>query len=118
MQLAARVFTHLNKHFRGSFCGRIGIRWVENSSLSACGSGTVTAFAVYFIRADVNEASYIAVQSSRLKQRVRAVDVVLGEGEAVAKAVIHMSLRLCIFQRRVYGEGVGALSGTPVLRSS
>ena len=52
----------------------------------------VAALAVHLVCGDINEAPDAPVHAAGLQQHMRAVRVVHGEGQAVAKAVVHMSL--------------------------
>lgn len=53
----------------------------------------VAAFAVDLVCGHVDEAPHAPVHAARLQQHMRAIGVVDGECEAVAKAVVHVSLQ-------------------------
>ena len=52
----------------------------------------VAALAVHLVGGDVDEALDAPVHAAGFQQHMRAIRVVYSEGQAVAKAVVHMSL--------------------------
>ena len=52
----------------------------------------VAALSVHFIRGDIDEALDAPIHAAGFEQHMRAICVVHSEGQAVAKAVVHMSL--------------------------
>ena len=79
-----------------SLGSRVGIGGLQAGCLSAAIFSAHAGLAVHLISADGDEAPDAAIHACGLQQHVCAVCVVDGEGQAVAKGVVHVGLQVKI----------------------